>query len=442
MTIVVFILILMFCLVSGQCQDTAPQQQPWSMDECIQYALEHNITIKQSEINTQERAVEYSTAKNSIWPSLSANGNQSFSFGRGLSEYNTYVRTNTANTSFGLGADLNLFTGLQTKNNITMGKLQLAAATADYEKIKDDIRIAVMQSYVQILYNQEIEAVAKAQVSIDSAQVVRLEALSEVGKANLTEVAAQRSTLAQSQLTLTQAHNQLILSLLDLTQLLELDHPEQFSIKPMDVSTFTLNTLPSAEQIYNEAIGVRPGIRAEEIRVEYAKTNISLAKGAYSPILTMNGGIMTNYYALFGYENAKFGEQLKNNFNPYLGFSLYIPIFDKLVSQNNVKTAKLRYSNQQMELENVKKALYKEIQQAYYGAVAADDKYKSSKAATESAQKAFELSQASYEGGKITLTEYNESKNNYLKSSSELLKAKYEYLFQTKILDFYRSASN
>lgn len=431
----------MFCMIIGYCQDTL-RQHPWSMDECIQYALEHNIKIKQRGNNTQQCEVEYSTAKNSIWPSLSANGIQSFSFGRGISEYNTYVRTNTANTSFGIRGDLNLFTGLQTKNNITLGKLQLAAATADYEKFKDDIRIAVMQSYVQILYNIEIESVAKAQVSIDSAQVIRLEALSEVGKANLTEVAAQHSTLAQSQLTLTQAHNQLILSLLDLTQLLEIDHPEQFSIKPMDVSAFALNTLPSAEQIYNEAIGVRPGIRAEEIRVEYAKTNISLAKGAYSPILSMNGGISTNYYALFGYENAKFGEQLKNNLNPYLGFSLYVPIFDKLVTQNNVKTAKLRYSYQQMELENVKKALYKEIQQAYYGAVAADDKYKSSKAATESAQKAFELSQASYEGGKITLTEYNESKNNYLKASSELLKAKYEYLYQTKILDFYRSVSN
>lgn len=440
MTIVAFIILFMFCMVSGFSQETTPQHQAWSMDSCIEYALAHNIRIKQSELNTRQRAVEYNTAKNSIWPSLQASGNQSFSFGRGLSEYNVYVSTNTANTSFSLGGDLNLFTGLQTKNQITMGKLQLAAATADYEQTKDDIRLAIMQNYVQILYNMEIENIAKTQVSIDSAQVVRLEALAEVGKANLAEMAAQRSTLAQSQFSLTQAHHQLLLSILDLTQLLELEHPENFSIQPMDVSTFSLNSFVSAEQIYNEAIGVRPEIRAEELRVEYAKTNISRTKGAYSPILSMNGGIMTNYYAMLGYENAGFGEQLKNNFNPYVGFSLYIPIFDKMVSQNNIKTAKLQYSNQQMELENVKKALYKEIQQAYYNAVASSDKYKSSKAAKESAEKAFELSQARYEGGEITLTEYNENKNTFLKASSDLLQAQYEYIYLIRLLEFYRSS--
>ena len=134
--------------------------------------------------------------------------------------------------------------------------------------------------------------------------------------------------------------------------------------------------MPSPEQIYAQAVGIRPEVKAEEIRYDYAKTNIALAKSGYIPTLSMNGGIGTNYYALLGHQNKSFGQQLKDNFSPYLGFSLYIPIFDKLVTRNNVRSAKLQLSSQQLQLDNVKKTLYKEIQQAYYGAVSARDKYK------------------------------------------------------------------
>ena len=434
-----FCFLMSFGLLCVQGQENTAHKGPWSLEECIQYALEHSISVKQSQYNCQQRSIELNTARNSIWPSFQANGSQGFNFGRGLSEDNTYTMNNTANTSFSIGGSLDLFTGLRVKNNITMGKLNLQAATADYEKAKDDIRVAVMQAYVQILYDMEISKVAAEQISIDSMQLERLQAMEKAGKAGPAEVAAQRSAVAQSRLTYTQATNQLNLDLLSLSQLLELNSPEGFTVVPMDISNFTVNALPDPEQVYTQAIGIRPAIKAEEIRYDYAKANISLAKSGYIPTLSMNGGIGTNYYALLGFENKKFGQQLKENFSPYLGFSLYIPIFDKLVTRNNVRSAKLQLSSQQLQLDNVKKALYKEIQQAYYGAVSARDKYTSSKVAAESAEEAFLLEKARYENGKATLTEFNEAKNNYLKASSDLVQAQYDYLYKVQLLEFYRS---
>lgn len=439
----IFFCFLMSCgllLVHGQ--DNTTHNGPWTLDDCIQYALEHNISIKQSQNNCQQRSIELNTARNSVWPSLQANGSQGFNFGRGLSEDNTYTMNSTANTSFSIGGSLDLFTGLRVKNNITMGKLNLQAATADYEKAKDDIRIAVMQAFTQILYDMEISKVAAEQISIDSMQLERLQAMERAGKAGSAEVAAQRSTLAQSQLTYTQAANQLTLDLLELSQLLELTSPDGFSVAPLDISNFSVKELPSPEQVYAQAVGVRPEIKAEEIRYDYAKTNIALAKSGFIPTLSMNGGIGTNYYALLGYQNKSFGQQLKDNFSPYLGFSLYIPIFDKLVTRNNVRSAKLQLSSQQLQLDNVKKTLYKEIQQAYYGAVSARDKYKSSKIAAESSEEAFILEKARYENGKVTLTEFNEAKNNYLKASSDLVQAQYDYIYKVQLLEFYRSGNN
>ena len=152
---------MMMCMyiADGQ-QAQTTTQSAWTLDACIQYALDHNLTVKQSELVKSQREVELNTAKNNIWPALQASASQNFSFGRGLSEDNTYVSSNTANTSFGIGGNMNLFTGLRVKNNIEMGKLNLEAATADCDKVKEDIRIAVTQAYMQILYQMEVCEVA------------------------------------------------------------------------------------------------------------------------------------------------------------------------------------------------------------------------------------------------------------------------------------------
>ena len=426
---------MMMCMyiADGQ-QAQTTTQSAWTLDSCIQYALDHNLTVKQSELVKSQREVELNTAKNSVWPALQASASQNFSFGRGLSEDNTYVSSNTANTSFGIGGSMNLFTGLRVKNNIEMGKLNLEAATADCDKVKEDIRIAVTQAYMQILYNMELCRVAELQITVDSTQVERLTALYELGKIGPAEVSSRKSTLAQSRLTYTQAHNSLVLATLDMTQLLELESPEGFTVAKPDLHTVLPKELPSPEEIYQKALGTWAAVKAEDIRTDYAKTNIALAKSGWYPTLSMSGGLVTDYYALLGHTSKGFASQLRDNFSPYVGVSLNVPIFERLETRNNVRMAKLQLESQQIQAENVKKTLYKDIQQAYFNAVASKEKYVSSQVAETSAKEAFDLETALYEAGKSTGTAFNEAKSNYMQSSANLAQAECEFLYQVLLL--------
>jgi outer membrane protein len=417
------------------------QSKQWTLRQCADYAIEHNISIKQRDNQCKQRDIQLSTAKNSRLPDLSASASESFSFGRGLTLDNTYTNRSTSSTSFSLGTTVPLFTGFKIPNQIKLNQLNLEAATQDLEKAKNDIRMQVAKAYVQILYDTEIADVAHRQIAIDSAQVVRLEAFMKNGKASPAEVSQQQSTLAQSRLTATQADNNLQLDILALTQLLELSSPEGFSIvRPSTNSQFSIrhSQLPSPDAIYQEALIMKPEVQAEQLRLTASERNINIAKSALYPTLNLSAGLQSNYYKTNGMQADPFATQMKNNFSQYIGFNLNVPIFTRFQTRNSIRSARIDRDNQQLQLENVKKTLYKEIQQVYYNAVAADSKYHSSEAAAQSSKDAFTLVQAKYENGKATITEFNESKNNYLKAESNLVQARYENLYQQALLDFYR----
>ncbi len=419
---------------------SALAQQQWSLRQCIDYAVEHNIQVKQREVSRMQRELDVNTAKNSRLPDLSASASESFSFGRGLTAQNTYSNTNTSSTSFNLSSSVPLFTGYRIPRTLEMQKLNLEAATADLEKAKNDIRMQVAQAYVQILYNLELCEVANRQIEIDSMHVHRLTEMMKNGKASGTEVAQQEASLAQSRLTATQADNDYRLSLLSLTQLLELPSPEGFTIS-REVNQELWNevhTLPSPDVIYQEALIIKPEIQAEQSRLASSAKNIDIAKSAKLPSLSLSGGLGTNYYKTSGLPGDKFFKQLNNNFSQFLGLSLNVPIFNRFETRNNIKNAQLSQYNQQLQLDNVKKNLYKEIQQAYYNAVTSEAKYQSSEQAKRSQEEAFRLMSAKYEYGKANITEFNEAKNNLMKAESDLVRAKYEYLYQNALIDFYR----
>lgn len=410
---------------------------PWTLAECISYALEHSLTVQQSALQVEQREVALNTARASRLPGVAGSASQNFSFGRGLTADNTYANTNTTNTGFSLGADMTLFNGLRNQNNIALSKLNLQAATQDLEKARDDIRIAVAQAYIQIVYKQEILEVAERQVGIDSLQVERLDAMIRSGKAAPADLAVQQATLAQSRLTAVQAANNLQLARLDLAQLLELPTPEGFMVALPELRDPVL-PLVSPEIIYEEAVGIKPVIQAEETRLAYASRNIELAKGGYLPSLSLSGGLGTNYYTSSGYPSADFFTQLSNNFSQYVGLSLNVPIFSRMNNRNQVRSARINYATQQLQLDQAKKKLFKEIQQAWYNAVAAKAKFESSIQAEEAAAQSLSLMQAKYENGKATITEFNESKNQYLKAASDLAQARCEALYQAGLIDFYR----
>lgn len=420
---------------------TEQAAQAWSLRQCISYALEHNITVKQQDVTRQQREIDLSTAKNSRLPDLNGSASQNWSFGRGLTSENTYSNTNTSSTSFSLGTSVPLFSGLKIPRTIELNKLNLEAATADMEKARNDISVQVTQAYVQILYDMEMCDVAQRQISIDSLQVVRLKEMYRNGKASGVDVAQQEATLAQSRLTYTQADNDCRLAVLALTQLLELPSPEGFAIISPDAGVIDPSAgavPPSPDEIYQEAITFKPEIKAELYRLKGSEMNIKIAQSALLPTLSLNAGLGSNYYKTSGFDAESFGRQLRNNFSQYIGLSLNVPIFNRFATRNSIRSAKLQRETQQLQLDNVKKTLYKEIQQAYYNTIAARAKYESSMEASRSNKAAFDLMSAKYEYGKANITEFNEAKNNWLKAESDLVIAKYEYVYDTSLIDFYR----
>ena len=419
----------------------AAAQSQWSLRQCTEYAVEHNLNIKQR-VNLREKNVlQLSTARNSRLPDLNATASESFSFGRGLTLDNTYTNRSTSSTSFSIGTSVPLFTGFQIPNTVKLNQLNLEAATHDLEKARNDIRMQVAQAYVQILYNMEMADVARRQIDIDSAQVARLQAFVDNGKASPAQLSQQEATLAKARMTATQADNTLQLSLLTLTQILELPTPEGFSIvRPATtpVGAPSGASLPSPDAIYAEALTIKPEVQAEQLRLSATDRQIAIAKAGNYPTLSLNAGLQTNYYKTNGMPADPFGTQLRNNFSQYVGLNLSVPIFSRFQTRNSIRSAKIDRENQILQLDNVKKSLYKEIQQAYYNALAASSKYASSEAAAHSSKDAFVLTQAKYENGKATITEFNEAKAIYLNAESDLVQARYEYLYQTALIDFYR----
>ena len=436
--------ILCCCMSAALTLPVSAQPKQWSLRECCDYAVANNISIKQQENQRRQEEIQLSTSKNSRLPDLSGSVGQNFSFGRGLTADNTYSNTNTSSTSFSLGTSVPLFTGFQIPNQIKLNQLNLEAATADLEKAKNDIRMQVAQAYVQILYDMELADVAHRQIAIDSAQVARLQAFVNNGKASEAELSQQKATLANSTLTAIQADNNTRLALLTLTQLLELSSPEGFNIVRPDISDYAAlseyadysSLTPDA--IYAEALGIKPEIAAQMLRLKGTEHSIKIAQAGNYPTLSLSGGLGTNYYTTSGFKADGFGTQLKNNFSQYIGLNLNVPIFNRFQTRNSIRTARINQENQQLTLENTKKTLYQDIQKVYYNALNAQAKEKASQQAVATANDAFHLTQAKYENGKATITEFNESKNNYLKAESDLVQARYENIYQKALIAFYR----
>lgn len=424
-------LCMMYCTLSSA------QPKQWTLRECCDYAVEHNIGIKQQDNQRRQQELQVSTAKNSRLPDLSGSVSQSFSFGRSLTPDNVYVSRNSNGTSLNLSTSMPLFTGFRIPNEIKMSQLNLEAYTADLEKAKNDVRMQVAQAYVQILYDMEISDVAHRQIEIDSAQVKRLQAFVENGKASEAELSQQNAALANSRLTATQADNNTRLALLTLTQLLELPTPDDFTIVrpvPEEMSNaLALQVTP--DQIYAEALGIKPEIVAQQLRLKAYNHNIKIAKSAHYPTLSFGANMSTDYSSV---EPNSMGRQFDGNFKQGVSLSLNVPIFNRFQTRNRVRDAIIQRETQQLQVENTKKTLYKEIQQVYYNALNAQTKEKSSMEALQSSKDAFTLMQAKYENGKATITEFNEAKNAYLKAESDLVQARYENLYQHALLEFYR----
>ena len=434
-----------FWLAGASSLSAQDHPELWSLERCIRYAQENNIDLKQREQEKESRDIELNTSKWSWLPAVNANTAQSFQFGRSTTKSGVIVDQSAQNTTFNISLDMPLFDGLKTPNDIAARRLSLKAAMESLNRAKEDLAINVASYYLQVLYNKELLKVAELQVALDNEQVSKTEAMVDNGKVPLSQLYDMKAQLANDEATLVESRNNVSLALLDLAQCLELERSNKdFDIETpeqVDVVAENMGSLLPPDHIYENALTFKPQIKEQEYLLASAKKNLNVARSEYYPKLNLGASYSNGYYhSSMGGEfvdTRSFSEQLKQNGQNIIGFSLSIPLFNRLQVRNSVRQAKVNIRNQELMLENTRKALYKEIQQAYFNATAAQEKYTASGKSVVASKEAFEYAQASYEAGKSTVFEFNEAKTKYAQSLAEQAQAKYDYIFRAKILDFY-----
>ncbi len=445
-------------------------QELWSLEDCINLAIEHNIQVKQEELNTRVNEQSLLRSKLDALPSLNAGASHGFSFGRALDE-TTYEFTQdqeVQSSNFSLSSNLTLFNGFQKWNQIRRDRFSLKASLEDLERLKNEISLNVASAYLQILFGVELVEVSKNQFDLINQQVDRTKKLVNAGslvKGNLLEIQAQA---ANEELNLVNARNQLHSSYISLIQLLEIDTLGEFEILQPDLSeVLKSDPLLSVDNIYKKAIQNLPRIKGAEYNLKSRQEDLDIAKGQWSPRLSLNFSYGTRYssirqsiagldsmtvpigftednrnvfttQAFPEYETYPFFDQLENNASTNIFFNLSIPIFNGWQVQQSISTARVDVLNAEYSLQLEENQLYKDIQSAHDDAGAAWKKYQAARKTVESMQEAFKYTQSKFEVGLINSVEFNTAKNNLIRAQSELLQAKYEYIFKTRILDFYQ----
>ena len=410
--------------------------ESWSLDSCISYAVSHNLTVKSRELSVMSGELEITAAKDGFLPNLSAGAQQSFSFGRALTAENTYANRNTSQFSWSAQMSLPIFQGLRNIRNVEYSKVNFRQLVEQLESSKDDITLAVIAQYLQVLYYQEIYKVSLEQVRLSKVMLERQRELLKAGKVPELDLLQAESQVAQDELTSVTALNNQNLALLDLAQLLELETADGFSIVPLE-DDYRAVPLPSAETIYNTALRDNHGILASRLGLDVASKSVKLAQSGYLPTLSFSAGLGSSYYRTSGYDNENFGGQMRHNLNQYLGFSLNIPIFDAFSTRNSVRRAKLQQLSAQLQLKEAEVQLYKTITQAYTQAIAAEKRLESSQIAEKATAAALDAMSEKYTYGRANATEYEQAKTAYIQAVSEAVQAKYESALRRRILRFY-----
>jgi len=444
---------LLLIILYGGVLNITSQDRSWSLEECINHAVENNIIIKQQELQTQLQENTLEQSKLDLLPSLNGTATNNWSFGRALDEttYQFTEEENVRSNQFYASSGVTLFSGLQNYNTIVRNRYNVDASFQYLQNIKDDISLNVALAYLQILLNKELVAVTGNQLQTTREQIEKTRKMVDAGslpRGNLLEIQAQA---ALEELQLINMENQLDLSYLNIVQLLELDSVAGFEIiVPEIVITETGIITENVNDIYNTAKQIRPEVKSAELRLKSAEYDLKIAKGGRSPRLNLNTTFSTGYSSIrqkilgidplegIRYGEYPFADQINDNINYGIGLTLSIPVFNGWQVNTSISNSKISIQNNQYSLENTRKQLYKNIQQAYADAQASLKSYIASQKAVESMQESFRYTEQRFNVGMVTPVEYNTAKAQLLNTESELAQSKYEYIFKIKVLDFYK----
>jgi outer membrane protein len=444
-------------------------QKPWTLSDCIDYAHANNIQIKRTQLQADLAKVNLTQSYTNIFPDLNGSINRSYSFGYSVDPFtNEFLPDNSIIDNYSITSNISLFNGLQNYNNIKSNRFASLAALQNVEKEKIENTFNISSAYLAILFQQELVQVANSQKSVTELQVERTMKLVEAGsvaKGDLLEIQAQ---LANENLNVTNAQNELKLSVLNLTQLLDLDSSGGFSIvTPDTINTEGMLILPSVSEVYADALNFFPHIKGAEYQLKSEESALAAQKGRISPMVYLSGGLYTGYsdqrqqvntnepveqeigYVQgdptqivvapgFGLTEYSYSNQFKDNVAKSISIGLRIPLFNRWEVVNGISTARIRVEDSEFQLDQVKQQLFKSIQQAHNDAVSAYERFNSANEAVNSYRESFHYTEQKFNVGLVNSVEYSIAKNSFNKAESDLLKAKYEYLFAVKIVDFYR----
>ncbi len=447
-------------------------QKVWSLDECIHYALDNNIEIKQKQLDVELQEETYLTSKLSMLPDVNGYASHGYNWGQTIDRFtNQFATERVRSNNFYAQTTMTLFNGLQKLNTMKQNKLNLLASQYETDKFMDDISVNIANYYLLVLYNTENLKIAKNQLVITNQQVERTRKMVEAGSLAKGDLLTVEAQAAAEELNVVTAQNNLDLAYLDLTQALDMTSPEGFEIDQPDIQIAgEITMLPNPEAVYEYALLNRPEIKGAEKRVQASEKGVSIAKGSLSPNIYLSGTWGTGYsgankigedpyttsqllgytdetnpvavyslpYEVYSdYKTKPFSDQLEDNNNKSFMLNINIPIFNGWQAQSSIQQAKISLKNAEYTLALQKLSLNKIINQAYADAKAAFNKYKSAVKKVNATELAFQYAEQKFNVGLINSLEYNESKKEYTNAQSELISSKYEYFFTMTILDFY-----
>lgn len=444
--------------------------QPWTLQQCIAYAQVHNISVQQQELNVQMAKVNFTQAEANVLPSVNGFASHTYQYGRTIDRFtNTFATNMVLSENFYLSSNVTLFNGLQNYNTIQQTKFGVQSSMFAVQQTQNDIGMNVAGQYLQVLYAQEQLAVTQQQYDLTEKQVERAQKLVDAGASAKGTLLDLQSQLATEEVSVVTAQNNLNIAYLNLEQTMNLDSTVGFNIVKPDLTLPNeniLNTTP--EQIFQIALNNQPGIKKSLTDLQSAEKGVAVAYGSLSPNITLQGSIGTGYsgaskqlanssyagndtvgvttggdYVLIPsytntYSTTPFADQFNNNVNKSFGVQMNIPIFNRFQVNSSIAKAKIQRENAELSVDLSRQQLLKSIQQAFADAKAALLKYKASQDAVSAAQESFKYVEEKFNVGAANSIDYNNAKNKLAKSQSDLLQAKYDYIFRMKVLDYYQ----
>jgi outer membrane protein len=425
-------------LLAGSFTDPVLAQERVTLKRATELVLENNLQIKQAKFSEAISEVNLNQSKLAIYPTLNANTGLNFNYGRSIDlNSNQFINRAITSNNATVISNTNLFQGFRRMNEISQNKVQLEADKSNTQKVKNDLVLAVVTNYLSVLNAQDLLTASRQQLDIANQQLDIEQKFFDVGNRTLADLAQSKSQRATAELNVTNAKNQVDLAFLDLAQLLELDPSIPFEIeKPQIDNIINVNAAYSAVDVFKTASLNFPDIKLAELRKQVFEKEIDIAKAGYFPSLNLQSGLNTRY-SNGTFFDTSFGEQVRDNFNQFLGFGLTIPIFNGLATRSNVRRANVNFQNALVSEQLAKNNLNKVINQAVYDLRAAEKRYYSAQTAYESSKEAFNVIEQRYAVGLVNSLDYNQAQTNLNRAQFDQIQARYDFIFRSKVIDFY-----